>query len=52
LQDLTWKKNPTQKKAAGVAQGIGLEFKPQYYRKSGGGERERVKAHICNPSYS
>jgi hypothetical protein len=26
------KKNPSQKRAGGVAQGIGPEFKPQYYK--------------------
>jgi hypothetical protein len=26
-------KNPSQKKAGGVAQGVGLEFKPQYCKK-------------------
>jgi hypothetical protein len=26
-------KNPTQKRAGGVAQGIGSEFKPQYRKK-------------------
>jgi hypothetical protein len=27
------KKNPSQKKAGGVVQGVGPEFKPQYHRK-------------------
>jgi hypothetical protein len=26
-------KNPLQKRAGGVAQGVGLEFKPQYCKK-------------------
>jgi hypothetical protein len=26
-------KNPLQKGAGGVAQGVGLEFKPQYHKK-------------------
>jgi hypothetical protein len=26
-------KNPSQKRAGGVAQGVGLEFKPQYQKK-------------------
>jgi hypothetical protein len=32
-QDLFSKKNPSQKRAGGVAQGVGPEFKPQYCRK-------------------
>jgi hypothetical protein len=28
------KKNPSQKRAGGVAQGKGLEFKPQYCKKT------------------
>jgi hypothetical protein len=27
------KTKPSQKRAGGVAQGVGLEFKPQYYKK-------------------
>jgi hypothetical protein len=27
------KKNPSQKRAGGVAQGIGFKFKPQYHKK-------------------
>jgi hypothetical protein len=26
-------KDPSQKRAAGVAQGVGPEFKPQYHKK-------------------
>jgi hypothetical protein len=26
-------KNPSQKRAGGVAQGVGPEFKPQYHKK-------------------
>jgi hypothetical protein len=26
-------KNPSQKRAGGVAQGVGYEFKPQYHKK-------------------
>jgi hypothetical protein len=32
--------NPTQKRAGGVAQGIGSEFKPQYHKKK---KKERKK---------
>jgi hypothetical protein len=32
-QDPISKKNPSQKRVAGVAQGVGSEFKPQYYKK-------------------
>jgi hypothetical protein len=35
-------KNPSQKKADGVTQGIGTEFKPQYHKKKR--EREREEA--------
>jgi hypothetical protein len=27
------KKNPSQEKAGGLAQGVGPEFKPQYHKK-------------------
>jgi hypothetical protein len=27
------RKNPSQKRAAGMAQGVGPEFKPQYHQK-------------------
>jgi hypothetical protein len=33
VQELISKKNPSQKKSGGVAQGVGLEFKPQYWKK-------------------
>jgi hypothetical protein len=33
LWDLSQKKNPSQKRAGGVAQGVGSEFKPQYWKK-------------------
>jgi hypothetical protein len=32
FETLSWK-NPSQKKASGVAQGVGPEFKPQYHQK-------------------
>jgi hypothetical protein len=32
LQTLSWKK-PSQKRAGGVAQGVGPEFKPQFCKK-------------------
>jgi hypothetical protein len=35
-QDPIWKKNLSQKKAGRVAQGVGLEFKPQYLKNKGG----------------
>jgi hypothetical protein len=31
--DTQSRKNPAQKRAGGVTQGIGPEFKPQYYQK-------------------
>jgi hypothetical protein len=33
LQDPTWKKNTSQKRTGGVAQGVGPEFKLQYHKK-------------------
>jgi hypothetical protein len=36
-------KNPSQKKAGGVAQGVGPQFKPQYGRKEGRKGKDRVK---------
>jgi hypothetical protein len=27
-------KNPSQKRACGVAKGVGLEFKPRYHKKT------------------
>jgi hypothetical protein len=36
------KKNPSQKKAGGVAQGVGSEFKPEYCKK----KKKRKKAII------
>jgi hypothetical protein len=33
LRDPVLKKNPSQKRAGGVAQGLGPEFKPQYRKK-------------------
>jgi hypothetical protein len=32
-QTASLEKNPSQKRAGGVAQGVGPEFKPQYYEK-------------------
>jgi hypothetical protein len=32
-RDPVLKKNPSQKRAGGVAQSIGPEFKPQYHKK-------------------
>jgi hypothetical protein len=33
VQENLSRKNPSQKRAGGVTQGIGPEFKPQYYKK-------------------
>jgi hypothetical protein len=44
------KNNPSLKRASGVAQGVGPEFKPQYSKK----KKERLPrgvVHACNPSY-
>jgi hypothetical protein len=35
------KKNPLEKRAGGVAQSVGPEFKPQYHKKKKKKERER-----------
>jgi hypothetical protein len=41
------KKKKSQKKAGGVAQGVGLEFKPQYHKK------KKSPCRICHAlSYS
>jgi hypothetical protein len=53
-------KNPSQKRAGGVAQGVGPEFKPQYCKerqKPRERERERQKIRLfCillwNPAWS
>jgi hypothetical protein len=37
------KKNPLQKRAGGVAQGVGPEFKPQYHKKK---KKKRKKERI------
>jgi hypothetical protein len=53
LQDSISKK-PFAKRAGGVAQGVGPEFKPQYHKKK---KKKKIKpcqkpvAHACNPSY-
>jgi hypothetical protein len=47
-------KIPNTKRAGGVAQGVGPEFKPQYRKK----KKEKKElllgmvAHTCNPSYT
>jgi hypothetical protein len=40
-QDPFWK-NPSQKRAGGVAQGVDPEFKPQYQKKKKGGEESHI----------
>jgi hypothetical protein len=39
---LAQKKNPHTKRAGGVAQGIGPDFKPQYYKKTKKPQKTRV----------
>jgi hypothetical protein len=43
-------KNPTQKKAGGVAQGVGPEFKSQYHKRK---KKNYVKIppHSCENGY-
>jgi hypothetical protein len=36
-------KNPSQKRAGGVAQGEGLEFKPQYWKKKKKKEKKKER---------
>jgi hypothetical protein len=48
------KKTPSQKRAGGVAQGVGPEFKPQYHKKkkvkwSGKYRQEQVVAKVFAP---
>jgi ribosomal protein L44E len=45
-------KNPSQKRAGGVAQGVGPEFKPQYHQKKR--EKKKLLGIIikCNKCYS
>jgi hypothetical protein len=47
LQDCI-SKNPSQKRAGGVAQGVGPEFKSQH----GGGGEEKKESHIVSPQKS
>jgi hypothetical protein len=42
-------KNPSQKRAGGVAQGVGPEFKPQYCQKEK--KREKKLYIILNMNY-
>jgi hypothetical protein len=36
------KKSPSQKRAGGVTQGVGPEFKPQYHKKKKKGRKRKV----------
>jgi hypothetical protein len=47
LETLSWK-NPSQKKAGGVAQGVDPEFKPQYRKKKKKKKKERKKRKSNN----
>jgi hypothetical protein len=40
-RDPVLKKKPLRKRVDGVAQGVGLEFKPQYYKKKKKKERKK-----------
>jgi predicted PP-loop superfamily ATPase len=47
------KKNPSQKRAGGVIQGVGPEFKPQVLqKKKKNREKQSMILHTCSPSYS
>jgi hypothetical protein len=39
-------KNPSQKRAGGVAQDVGPKYKPQYHRKKKKGKEGNVKGRI------
>jgi hypothetical protein len=39
-------KYPSRKKAGGVSQGVGLEFKPQYWGGGAGKDLRKVNANI------
>jgi hypothetical protein len=41
-------KNPSQKRAGGVSQGKGPEFKPQYHKKKKKKKRKKENCHHCN----
>jgi hypothetical protein len=43
------KKNPSQKRAGGVVQGVDPEFKPQYYKKKKKRKKEisKIPLHSC-----
>jgi hypothetical protein len=40
------RKNPSQKRAGGVAQGVGPEFKPQYQKKKKKEKKNFYKMHF------
>jgi hypothetical protein len=40
------KKNPSQKRADGVAQGVGPEFKPQNYRERKKKKKKKKKRNL------
>jgi hypothetical protein len=47
LQDPAWKKNLDKKRAGGVAQGKGPEFKAQYHKKKKKKEKSLCKSGLC-----
>jgi hypothetical protein len=48
VQETLSRKNPTEKRVSGVAQDVGPEFRPQYYKKK---KKKKEKA-TCIPMYS
>jgi hypothetical protein len=44
VQETPSQKNPSQKGAGGVAQGVGPEFKPQYCKE----EKKKVYVNKCD----
>jgi hypothetical protein len=47
---LSWK-NPPQKRADGVVQGVGPEFKPQYHKKKKKKKKKIQASLVVHPSY-
>jgi hypothetical protein len=48
FQSRDFEKNPSQKRAGGVAQGIGPEFKPQYHKKK---KNNRFLCHVAGKNH-
>jgi hypothetical protein len=52
VPETLFQKNPSQKRASGVAQGVSPEFKPQYGKKKKKSiNKSCMVPHSCNTSY-